>query len=47
MSEHETEFDPDRVVVRDKRRLDPETGAPREAVVGDVVDAEVVEDEGK
>lgn len=27
--EPETEFDPDRVVVRDRRRLDPETGAVR------------------
>ena len=26
MSDPETEFDPDRVVIRDKRRLDPETG---------------------
>ena len=26
----ETEYDPERVVVRDKRRLDPETGAPRD-----------------
>ncbi len=30
MSESESEFDPDRVVVRDKRRLDPETGEVRE-----------------
>jgi molecular chaperone GrpE len=29
--ERETEFDPDRVVVRDRRRLDPETGAVRAA----------------
>jgi molecular chaperone GrpE len=29
----ETEFDPDRVVIRDKRRLDPETGEVREAHV--------------
>ena len=28
----ETEYDPDRVVVRDKRRLDPETGAVKEGV---------------
>jgi len=27
----ETDFDPDRVVVRDKRRIDPTTGAAREA----------------
>ena len=26
----ETEFDPERVVIRDKRRIDPVTGAPRE-----------------
>ena len=26
----DSEYDPERVVVRDKRRLDPETGAPRE-----------------
>ena len=25
----ETEYDPERVVIRDRRRLDPETGAPR------------------
>ena len=31
MSPEDTEFDPDRVVVRDKRRLDPETGEVREA----------------
>ena len=30
MSEPTTEFDPERVVVRDKRRLDPETGAVKE-----------------
>ncbi len=30
----ETEFDPDRVVIRDKRRLDPETGAVRDAAAG-------------
>jgi molecular chaperone GrpE len=30
----ETEFDPDRVVVRDKRRLDPETGTVREEAAG-------------
>jgi molecular chaperone GrpE len=29
--ELETEFDPDRVVIRDKRRLDPETGAVRDS----------------
>jgi molecular chaperone GrpE len=28
--EQESEFDPDRVVIRDKRRLDPETGAVRD-----------------
>lgn len=28
----DTEYDPDRVVVRDKRRIDPATGAPREGV---------------
>jgi molecular chaperone GrpE len=30
-SAEESEFDPDRVVIRDKRRLDPESGAVREA----------------
>jgi len=30
VSSPDTEFDPDRVVVRDKRRLDPETGTVRE-----------------
>jgi molecular chaperone GrpE len=42
----ETDFDPDRVVVRDKRRLDPETGAVREeaAAPAPAADAEPVED---
>ena len=31
MAHPDTEYDPDRVVVRDRRRLDPETGLPREA----------------
>src|SRR4051794_19991741 len=31
MSDESTEFDPDRVVVRDKRRLDPETGEVRQS----------------
>ncbi|MCW2726208.1 MAG: nucleotide exchange factor GrpE [Frankiales bacterium] len=30
MSESDTEFDPDRVIIRDKRRIDPESGAVRE-----------------
>ena len=34
MSDPDTEFDPDRVVVRDKRRLDPETGAVRDTGAG-------------
>jgi molecular chaperone GrpE len=33
MTAPDTEFDPDRVVIRDKRRLDPETGEVREAHV--------------
>ena len=30
MASHETEFDPERVVVRDKRRIDPDSGELRE-----------------
>jgi molecular chaperone GrpE len=30
VSESDTEFDPDRVIIRDKRRIDPESGAVRE-----------------
>jgi molecular chaperone GrpE len=30
MADETTEFDPDRVIVRDKRRIDPESGALRE-----------------
>jgi molecular chaperone GrpE len=33
----ETEFDPERVVVRDRRRLDPETGEPRD--LAEIADA--------
>jgi len=32
----DSEFDPERVVIRDKRRLDPESGALREAPAGTV-----------
>jgi len=40
----DTEYDPDRVVVRDRRRLDPETGAPREgAPVAPAAEADAVE----
>jgi molecular chaperone GrpE len=39
MSEQETEFDPERVVVRDKRRLDPESGEVRVVEGGVVADA--------
>jgi molecular chaperone GrpE len=34
VSSPETEFDPERVVVRDKRRLDPDSGALREQPAG-------------
>jgi molecular chaperone GrpE len=34
MGSHETEFDPERVVVRDKRRLDPTSGELREPAAG-------------
>ena len=46
MSEHpDTVYDPERVVVRDKRRLDPDSGLLRvpEPVEADVVEAEVVD----
>ncbi|MDT7572663.1 MAG: molecular chaperone GrpE [Actinomycetota bacterium] len=41
MTSPETEFDPDRVVVRDKRRIDPVSGEVRDA---HVVEGSVVED---
>ncbi|GAC1441895.1 MAG: nucleotide exchange factor GrpE [Mycobacteriales bacterium] len=50
MTAPDTEFDPERVVVRDKRRLDPQTGevrdVPAEAKVpaADVVDEPVTDD---
>jgi molecular chaperone GrpE len=42
----DTEFEPERVVIRDKRRLDPETGEVREAHVheGSVVSEPAVEE---
>jgi molecular chaperone GrpE len=43
VSSPETEFDPDRVVVRDKRRIDPVSGEVRE---GYGADASVVADPG-
>jgi molecular chaperone GrpE len=52
--EQETDFDSDRVVVRDKRRLDPESGAVREPAgatapagvpVGDTPEQELAQDD--
>ena len=40
----DTEFDPDRVIVRDKRRLDPDSGALRTPTEAHVVDGSVVKD---
>ena len=40
MSSSETDFDPDRVVIRDKRRLDPDSGELREQPVADTTAAE-------
>ena len=45
MTDQETEFDPDRVVVRDKRRLDPESGEVRQPVEARVVEGSVDTDE--
>jgi molecular chaperone GrpE len=45
VSEAETEFDPERVVVRDKRRLDPDSGEVRQPPTARVVEGAVVADD--
>ena len=43
---HRDPDDPERVVIRDKRRIDPETGEPRAAASSDADDEIVVESNG-
>ena len=47
MTPPDTEYDPEQVVIRDKRRIDPESGAVREVAEDDVVAADAVESDAE